>query len=324
MLKNENFEMISFEGIPLNQDLIVMDEKWVPDYDREWIKVFSGDKTANTNVGYVSYVAARSIGDEWLELSWYPNTYDRYHEVPVFLPRSAFITCVDLWRYDEKPRVFVKSGWLAEVHEHPLAAFAFVDAIGVKRLLQSGNIDGDSLRSLRDRVDEIAARYSNFAFISFADSMLVKQVWSVGHIDCDIKYTYSPEALLPVVAELRDAFKKSLGLPAYAIMTQGLNAYTDGMALHTSASGNHVSLNTLGLPFAQLMAIEEAARSAIRAKLHDPAELYLDAMFFRSLKFKSGFERNQVATHFYRSPMTKSPGAAYVAVSAREIADNLE
>lgn len=324
MLQNENFQAVSFKEIPLNLDLIVMDERWIPEYDREWVKVFSGDKTADTNVGFVTHVAARSIGDEWVEMSWYPNTNDRYHEVPVFLPRSAFITCVDLSKYDERPRVFVKSDWLAEVHERALAAFAIIDAIGVKRLLQSGNIDGEALRSLRDRVDEIAARYPDFVFISFADSLLVKQVWSIGHIDCDIKYTYSPEALLPVVAELRDAFKQSLCLSAYAIMTQGLNSQADGAALHTSASGNHISLNMLGLPFAQLMAIEEAARRAIREKSHAPAELYLDAMFFRSLKFKFGFERNRVATYSYRSPMTNSSNAAYVAISGKEITDNLE
>lgn len=324
MLKHANFQLVPFEEVPLNRDIVVMDEKWIPDYEREWLRAFDGDRDADTNVGYVSYVAARSVGDEWLELSWYPNTYDRFHEVPIFLPKSAFVACVDLWRYDDKPRVFVQSDWLTDIHERPLAAFAIVDAIGVKRLLQTANLSGDALRSLRDRIDEIASRYPEFAFISFADSLLVKQVWSVGHVGSTIKYTYSPEALLPVVAELRRAFKESLGVPAYAIMTQGVNAYADDIALHTSVSGNHVSLNALGLPFAQLMAIESAARQAIRSKAHEPAELYLDAMFFRSLKFNRRFEKNRVATYAYQSPMTKSSSAAYVATMAREIMDNIE
>lgn len=321
MLDDPRFEAIQFENIPSNRDIVVMDEKWIPEYEREWLKHFNGEE-ADTHVGLVSYLACRSIGDNWLEMSWYPNINDRYHEVPVFLPKTAFVAGVDLSEYDDKPRIFVSSSWITELHERPLAAFALLDAIGVKLLLQTGGLSVIALRNLRDRIDEIAKRNPTYAFISFADSLLVKQVWSVGHVDSQIAYTYSPEELFPVVIELQRAFKDTLGVPAYAVMTQGINAYTDEDASYQSSAGNHFSFNTLGLPFAQLMAIEDAARKAIRSGIHDPAELYMDTMFYRSLKLKFEFDKNKLKPHSYRSPMTKSTDSKYVATTVLEIFEN--
>lgn len=323
MLDDPRFEAIQFENIPLNRDIVVMDEKWMPDYEREWLKHFNGEE-ADTHVGLVSYLSCRSIGDDWLEMSWYPNSSDRFHEVPVFLPKSSFVAGVDLWEYDDKPRIFVSSAWLTELHERPLAAFALLDAIGVKQLLQTGGLSVKALRSLRDRIDDIAKRHPSYAFISFADSLLVKQVWSVGHVDSKITYTYSPEELFPVVVELQLAFKEALGVPAYAVMTQGINAYADEDASYQSSAGNHFSFNTLGLPFAQLMAIEDAARKSIRSNIHDPAELYMDSMFFRSLKLKFEFDKSKIKTHPYRSPMTKSASSSYVATTVREIVEGFK
>ncbi|MFP3435956.1 hypothetical protein SB781_40025, partial [Paraburkholderia sp. SIMBA_061] len=77
----------------------------------EWTNHFEG-KHASLAGGFVSHAAARSVDHEWIELSWYPNTFDRFHEVSVFLPKSAFVACVDIWKYDEKPTIFVRSDWL--------------------------------------------------------------------------------------------------------------------------------------------------------------------------------------------------------------------
>ncbi|MDE2259872.1 MAG: hypothetical protein KGK17_06070 [Betaproteobacteria bacterium] len=323
MFDHQDFKLIQFDEIPLDQDLFVRDVVCMPGYEGEWIKCFNGEDGDPYGMGYVSYVAARSIGNDWVELSWYPNINDRFHEVPVFLPKSAFVACVEVWKFDGKPTIFVKSEWLTELYERPLTAFAVIDGIGIKDLLRTGKLQSQLLRNLRDRIDEIADRHPDFAFISFADSLMVKQLWSVGHVHSTIKYTYSPETLFPVVSELMSVFEETLGVSAYAIMTQGLNAYADDTNLHRSVNGNHVSLNALGLPFAQLMAIDEAARMAIKSNTHDPAELYLDSMFFRSLKMKSEFDKNQLGTHVYRSPMTKSD-AKYVATSVKEVMDNIE
>jgi hypothetical protein len=137
MFEHPNFDRFSFEDIPLNRDLILMDEVWMLAYEREWLKHYRGEE-ADLYPGYVSYVAARSVSDGWLELSWYPNTYNRFHEIPVFLPKTAFIACTGSWRYDEDPHIFVRTEWITELHERPLTAFAIVDAIGMKDLLRSG------------------------------------------------------------------------------------------------------------------------------------------------------------------------------------------
>jgi hypothetical protein len=88
-----------------------MEEKWIADYEREWIRVFDGEASADPyTVGFVTRVAARSIGEGWMELSWYVNINDRFHEVPLFLPEDQIVACVDIQAYDEKPHIFVRPG----------------------------------------------------------------------------------------------------------------------------------------------------------------------------------------------------------------------
>lgn len=300
-----------------------MDEKWAGEYEREWVQIFDGGAGEPYSVGYVTRVAARSIGDAWIELSWYVNINDRFHEVPLFLPIDRIVACVDVPAYDEKPHIFVRSAWLEEIHEKPLATFAWVDAIGVKDLLQRGKLPGASLKALRDRFDAIAEGHPSLAFISFADSLVVKQVWSLGHVDSTIRYSYSPEALFPPIIELRRAINEVLGLDAYTILTQGMNAFDDPAPLHVSAHHNHISLNSLGVPFAQLTAIETAARRAIRAGAHGAHSLYMDTLLLHSLNIDYKF-RQSLPRWPYESPMTRSVGAMYVCTDIQGVLDNLE
>jgi hypothetical protein len=324
MFDHPGFVSYSFEDVPLDRDLVVMDEKWMKEYEKEWIAQFAGVNQSDPYaLGYITPVAARSVGAGWLEMSWYLISVDRFHEIPVFLPKSSFVACVDVSDYDEKPHIFVRTAWLAELHERPLATFAIVDAIGIKSLLQKGELLADALAALRDRVDAVADQNPQLGFISFADTFLVKQVWSVGHVESQIRYTYEPESLFPVIAELHRAIEQELGTGAYTLMTQGINAYDDPVALHVSGKQNHVSLNSLGVPFAQLRAIEDAARGAIRAHTHAPSELYMDSNLFRSLRLKIEFDRDSLPAWPYQSPMTNSDGATYIATSASLIVNNL-
>lgn len=307
----------------LNEDLIVMDERWMADYEREWVRLFNDDQADPYVVGYITRVAARSAGDGWLELSWYVNINDRFHEVPLLLPENCIVTCVEVPSYGEDLHIFVRSAWLTDIHEKPLATFALVDAAGIKALLQRGQLPSASLQALRTRIDAVAEKHPHLAFVSFADSLLVKQVWSVGHVGSSIRYTYAPEGLLPAVSELHSAITEVLGLDAYTVMTQGMNAYDDQAPLHVSARQNHISLNSLGVPFAQLMAIESAARNAIHTGTHVRSGLYMDALLLRSLKLNYEFRRS-LPLWPYRSPMTGAPGATYVATTMQAILDNLD
>lgn len=277
MFDHELIEKHPFEAIPLNRDLYLMDEKWMPDYEKALLTLFGGGEY--NAVGYIAYAAARAKTADLIDLSWFPIINDRFHEIKVTLPRRQFVTCTECWQYDEKPTIFVRSDWLTNLYTRTYSVFALIDAIGVKQALVNGTLSSAKLVALRNRVDEIAACYSTFAFISFADSLLIKSNWSVGYFERGIKCTYDPEAIIRLLPELNTAYRDILAMDTYAIIAQGNNEYYDDSLLHISSGQNHISLNSLGLPFAQVMAIEHAVRKAVHKGIHPCAEVYMDEDF---------------------------------------------
>jgi hypothetical protein len=315
------FRTYAFESIPLERDVFLMDECWMAQYEAAWEDMFNGKDYPN--VGYISYAAVRRIGPDSLELSWYPNVFDRFHEVSVVLPRDAFVTCVDSPDYDEKPHIFVKSNWLSELHLRPYSAFALIDAIGVKSAILRGQLGGGKLVRLRNRIDDIAATVPSVAFVSFADSLLLKANWYVGQYDSAISYSYEPESLIQLLPQVADAFRAELDMPIYAAIAQGVNEYEDPSLVHTSATGNHISLNSLGLPFAQLLSIDNAARQAIRAGRHGPSELYIEEHFYHSLRFRYGFDKQAQKRANYNNPLSSSK-RTYFCLDRETVLSNLD
>lgn len=318
--KHPRFENLEFESVPRNQDVYLMDEQWIPEWEDAHLRFFSGEEWRA--VGYISYAAVRSASFHALEISWYPNVFDRFHEVKVVLPRDAFVACIDVYDSDGKPYIFVKGEWLTALHIRPYSAFALVDAIGVKKALMDGSLSGGKLIALRDKIDEIAEANPRVAFVSFADSILLKTNWFVGQYDSEINYSYEPEALIRVFPQIAVAYKELLGMDVYATIAQGVNEYSDSALIHQSASGGHLSLNSLGLPFAQVLAIDEAARDSIRKGIHGPYELYMDEMFFRSLRLSYGFDKRGQPNATYQTPMSSTPGT-YYCTSAETILKSL-
>jgi hypothetical protein len=241
----------------------------------------------------------------------------------VFLPKAAFVTCVGSQTCDERPRIFVKSDWLTDLHLRTHSVFAMIDAIGVRDALRRGTLTSKKLNVLRDRIDEIADVHGEMAFVSFADSLLVKANWTVGQWDHETNYTYEPERLIWLMPSLADAYERALGLPIYAVVAQGHNEFYGNELMHSSAGGNHISLNSLGLPFAQIQSIDAAVRRAIRHGEHDPAELYLDQQFFHSLKWRYPFDKNAEPSYPYSAPMSDGP-CRYVPMSIKRLMDNLD
>lgn len=321
MFDHFDIEKYAIEDVPLDRDLFLMDEKWMTDYERALLKGLAGGEW--DNIGYIAYAAVRRAAPDGLELSWYPNISDRFHEMRVHLPPASFVTCVGCRSYDEKPHIFVRSEWLADLYLRTNSVFAMVDAIGVKNALRSGTLSTGQLDDLRERVDAIANRYPQIAFISFADSLLLKTNWSVGTWDSEVSYTYEPERILHVLPEIAEAYLAALGLKIYAVVTQGRNEFYRNELMHVSSSRNHISLNSLGLPFAQLQAIEHAARTALRVGDHVAAELYMDSHFFHSLKWDHKFDKNKEAAHPYLAPMSDHP-CEYVLFSFQRAMDNLQ
>ncbi len=219
MFDHDLIEKHSFENIPLDRDLYLMDEKWMLEYEGSLLTLFNGGE--RDEVGYISFAAAREIRPEAIELSWYPNVFDRFHEVRVILPRSQFVVCTECWQWDEKPRIFVRSGWLTNLHLRVYSAFMLIDAIGVKAALSNGTLTRPKLVALRDKIDEISARYPDVAFVSFADSLLLKSNWVVGHRGSEITYTYEPETIVRLLPEINAAYRDILGMDIYTVITQG-------------------------------------------------------------------------------------------------------
>lgn len=323
MFDHPKIQVYRFEEVPLNEDLSLMDEKWMAEYEAALVKsVREVGESAHT-VGYYSAAAARAIDPDSIELSWYPNTHDRFHHVRITLPRSAFITCVESWHYDYDPVIFVRGDWLTNLHLRSHSVFALIDAINVKRTLASGALTRPKLIELRDRIDDIAAANPAVAFISFADSLLLKSNYSVGQYDSTVKYTYEPEKILRLLPDIRAAYSSVLGLDIYAVVTQGSNEYYDDELLHIAERGHHISFNSLGLPFAQTQAIEHCARAAIKAGAHRPADAYLEETFYHSLRFSRGFDKNAEPKFPYVAPMATGP-TCYFPVSFELLAASLE
>lgn len=320
MFDHDDIEIHPMENVPLDRDIYMMDVSWMAEYSAAMLKGINGGEWEN--IGYVSYACARSVDQESVELSWYPNIYDRHHEVRVSLPRKHFVTCTEMWQYDEKPRIFVSSEWLENLHMKVFSVFALVDVIGVKQLLRSGKVTSEKLAALRDRIDRVADSHKDVSFVSFADSLILKTNWSVGQFDRATNYTYEPEKIVRIMPELANAYFDILDLPIYAVVTQGQNEFYGEELAHISTSHNHISLNSLGLPFAQLQAIEATAQRAAKSGKHEFAELYMDESFFRSLKLDFDFDKKALQKYSYIAPMASYP-CEYVTSSFDTILVNL-
>lgn len=319
-MQNIEIETHKFEDIPLNRDIYLMGEKWLKPYKNSLLNRINGREYET--VGFVSFASARFVGDNHVELSWYPNTYDRSHQVTISLPRCAFITCLECWQIDEKPRIFVVDDWLDEVCVRSYSVFALVDMIGTKKAMKNGTLSMGKMLLLREQIDALSVQNPNFAFISFADSLLIKANWTVGHVDSEIKYTYDPEAILYLIPKIQNIYKEVMCTNAYAIIAQGVNEYYGNELLHIS--GKHICLNSLGLPFSQVYRIEDMARENIEKFVHSKQDLYMDENFFHSLRFSFEFSetKHKLCKYSYRSPMADVE-SHYYAEDCRNILQNL-
>ncbi|WP_291354374.1 hypothetical protein [Acinetobacter sp. UBA3106] len=323
LFKDDEIDKYPFEEIPLDTDCILMSEMYMEDFDKELQKMLQGKDSNPYKIGYGARVAFRKINSSSINLSWYANTHTRFHEVSVTLSKEKIKKCVGCWRYDIKPYVFVDHEWLEQLYLKEYSIFALIDAIGVKKAIQDGILTKDKLIELRNAIDELAHTEKDIAFISFADSLILKTNWVIGYFDKGITSSYKPEKILHVIKELDNIYQDILGLPIYAVLTQGDNEYHGESLLHISKNQNHICLNSLGVPFAELMAIENSAKKAIKTGIHPPAQLYLDEQFYRSIDFKFEFQKNDKPKNLY-SPIMKSTDSNYFYGSCNTLLDNLK
>jgi len=92
LFDNNKFDHYSFDEIPLDRDLYIMDVKYIHEYE-SMMSNFLSDPSLHDYypVGYVSHVTGRKVLDNSIELSWCANVLDRIHEVLVILPKEQFL-----------------------------------------------------------------------------------------------------------------------------------------------------------------------------------------------------------------------------------------
>ncbi len=322
MFEHEYIDKYGFDDIPLNQDCMLMSEQYIEEFSVALIKMLLGEEVNPYEVGYVSHVAGRKINTNSIEFSWYPNVHTKFHEVSINIPKDKVKACIGCWRYDIKPYIFVDHEWLKHLYIREYSVFALIDAIGVKNAIRDNLIIKEKLVKLRDMIDALAEQHKDISFISFADSLIMKSNWSVGYFKKGIKCTYEPEVFLSIIKKIQRIYREVLGLEVYAVLTQGSNEYYDESLLHISHTRNHICLNSLGLPFAELLAIEGAAKTAIKSKVHPPAEIYMDEQYYHSLKFKFEFDKNNKPKNVYRA-ILKTVNPYYFYSSLDELLNNL-
>ena len=322
MFEHKDIDKYSFEDIPLNQDCVLMSENYMEEFSIALVGMLEGKSKSPYEVGYVSFVVGRQINDNSLDLSWYPNVHTRFHEVSISIPKDKILTCVGCWQYDVKPYIFVEHDWLEQLYTREYSVFALIDAIGVKEAIRDNLLTKELLVDLRNRIDTLAEQHSDISFISFADSLILKSNWSVGYFHKGIECSYEPESILNIICEIQEIYRDVLGLEIYSVVTQGSNEYYEEPLLHISQSKNHICLNSLGVPFAELLAIESAAKFAIKNGTHGPSDLYMDEQYYHSLNFEFKYKKNDKPKNAYRAIM-KTEEPSYFYASCGDIIENL-
>jgi hypothetical protein len=310
MFDHSLIEKYSFETVPRDRDCVLMSEVYMEEFSRALEKMLRGEEASPYEIGYMSRVKVRKTNGASMELSWYPDTWTRFHEVSIALPKAVFKAAIECSAYDVKPCIFVSHDWLEQLYLRDYSVFALIDAIGVKQAIENNALDRKKLLLLRHKIDELAERQPEISFISFADSLILKSNYEVGYFDKGRKCSYRPEVLLHVIKEIDGIYRDVLGLNIYAVLTQGSNEYYGESLLHISKTRNHVCLNSLGVPFAELLAIESAAKKAIKERVHPPMQLYLDGHYYLSLNFKYGYDKCSKPKNDYPAIM-KTHGTNY-------------
>lgn len=323
MFENKLVDHYTFDEVPVNRDLHMMSDRWIEKYHRYLERVFSRQQT--THPGYVSGVSANGLRCDLLDLTWFPNYFTRFHRVEITLPRSQFVRCVGSWQWDEDPHIFVKESWLEDLYIRPHCVFGLIDAIGIKQAMASERVDRSKLMRLRAALDDVCAAYPNTQFISFADTLMLKRTYTVGHFRSKVRYTYEPEDIVALFATVNELYRSVLGLETYAIVTEGNNEFYIDSPIHRSDFGNHLSLNSFGAPFAQLLTIERTVADELRSGAHPPKQIYMDEDFFLSLHIAfehSEWRQQQCPRAAYRDPLTRRERLYYMA-DREELASRL-
>lgn len=130
------FEKYRMEDFPLNTDAYMRSEIFMAEYEKVFADTEAGTKWRN--VGSVSFISVREVTQNYIHLTWFVNIFDRFHEMPVDLPRSEIVIAMGARSWDEKPSIFVRAEWLENLYRKVNCIFGMVDAADVRDALENG------------------------------------------------------------------------------------------------------------------------------------------------------------------------------------------
>lgn len=297
--------VLDFDDIPIETDLFLISEAQAGLCSREWGRYLSGHADPQKHPHHslrTRFCAVRSSSRESLELSLEVNIIDRWHGAMRVLPRSDFKGCVQWWNFQKQPYLVVSRRWMRELGEPRFSIYALVDVIGTKkRCATQGGIDTEALGRFRASIDAIARSKRSFAFLSFADNVLVRSDWNAAKRGA--QSTYEPEAMLAVVSAIRAAIKSELHSESYAILSQGTNWAADDAGKRGHRQPNHAVFGSLGAPFEELFHIDLAVKSSMRSKRHEASDYYLARSFAQSLRYEGSAMPEDIRGQIVRVPL---------------------
>lgn len=297
--------VLDFHDIPIGADLFLISETQAGLCSREWELYLSGHADPQRHPHHslrTRFCAALSKNRESLELSLEVNIVDRWHDAKRVLPRSDFKGCVQWWNFQKQPYLVVSRRWMRELGEPRFSIYALVDVIGTKKQYATkGRIDAEALGRFRASIDAIARSKRSFAFLSFADNVLVRSDWNAAKRGA--QSTYEPEAMLAVVSAVRAAIKSDLHSESYAIFSQGTNWAANDAGKRAPRQPNHAVFGGLGAPFAELFRIEQAVKSSMRSKRHEASDYYLARSFAQSLRYKGSAMPEEIRGQIVSVPL---------------------
>src|SRR5258707_967098 len=169
----------------------------------------------------------------------------------------------------------------------------------MRQLLSAqGRVTRQQITALRDGIDALANAHSDHAFLTFADTVVVKTNWSMSGDSYYEGTTYNPERFLRVLESVRSVVRAALSLDSYAVVTQGANLAAEESLMSLSQGRNHVFFGSLGTPFAQLAEMDLSIRAALRKQTHGPKQFYLAHWLVLSLHWKSYDTRDGLSKRF--------------------------
>jgi len=296
---SQNYEIFEYSQIPFKRDLFIFGDDDKDKFINGWYEFLSSPDKSNQeypeNYFKFRWCSIEKIAEDSIDVNICITFSERFHGIIKKLPRSKFVSCIDIWNYHSKPYLIVSQDWFNSIEQELFSNYAYIDIIGMKKLINKfGSIPSSMISELNKGMEKVIETYTDYFFIVFADNIIVKSNWNAN--PSEYTKTYEPEKLILIVNELFKIIKKAFGLDAYAIITQGANLTDNQHTKNLRNYANYIFFDTISLPFSEILEIENKIKENKRF-----GNLYLSKSFLLTLNFldhkRSDYYRNKLVRY---------------------------